>query len=77
MACVAEGFARVDVAQMDFNGRQVCGFQRIVQRNRRVAVGAEIADQPVGEPARLMDPVDEHALMVGLPKSISRSISAA
>ena len=63
-----ESFSPVDIRQMHLNQGFVEGAQRVEQGDRGVAVGARIDDDALGLPPRLLDPVDQLALLVGLPE---------
>jgi hypothetical protein len=55
------------VREMDLDAGQGHRFQSIEQRERRVRQRGTIEEQPVERGARLCDPIEEHALMIGLP----------
>ncbi len=74
--CLAAGHARVgdlaerlpcgNVAEMDFDGGQGDGFQRVQYGDGRVGVGGRIDDDAVEFAQCLLNPIDENALVVGL-----------
>ena len=67
-----EGLARVHVRHVHLDDRQAGARDRVTQRHGRVRVGAGVehhADEVAHRvrPPRLLQPVDEHALVVALP----------
>ena len=63
---MAERLAGVDVREMDLDYRQFRDQQRIAQRDRGVGEAGGVDDDAVGVVARLVDPLDELALVVAL-----------
>ena len=63
---MTEGFASENIGQMHLDDRQIGGVQGIEDRDRGVGQRAGIQNDAVGRLARLMDPIDELTLMVGL-----------
>ena len=61
-----EALARENVGQMHLNHRQTHGTDRIVDGDGGVRVRARIDDDTAGRGHRLLDPVDQRALLVGL-----------
>ncbi len=68
MGMVAEGFALVDVAQMDLNHGKLGRLEGIKDGNRGVAVGSCIDDDSRRLVARLKNPFDQFALPRRLPE---------
>ncbi len=58
---------------MHFDDRQIGGVQRVEDRHRGVGQRAGVQDDAVSRLARLVNPVDELALVVGLAE-IDRQI---
>jgi hypothetical protein len=67
----------MDVGQMNFGDRQAGCADRVVDRDRGVRVGARIDDDRVRLVARLLDPVDELAFVVGLAELDRQAQSGA
>src|SRR5262245_3477494 len=65
---VAKLLAGVNVRKMQLDDRLSYGADGVVQRDRRVAIGARIEADRVGLVVGFLDPVDEHALVVALAK---------
>lgn len=63
---VPEGLALEDVGKVDLDHRQVGAAQRVVDRDRGMGIGAGIDDDAGRAAARLLDPVDELALVIRL-----------
>src|SRR5580700_1170731 len=61
-----EPFAPEDIRKMDLDNRQIGGVQRIENRDRGMSQRAGVENDPVGRLARLLNPVDELAFVVGL-----------
>src|SRR6185312_17479546 len=61
-----EALAPEDVGQMHLDNRQVGGLERVVHRDRGVRQSAGVENDPIRSLARLLDPVDELALVIGL-----------
>ena len=65
---MTEILAGVDVADVDFDGRNLHRHQRVVQRDRGVRIAAGVDDDAGGLLGmRLVDEVDQFAFAVGLP----------
>ena len=74
--CLAAGHAGVgnlterlpcgDIAEMDFDGGQGDGFQRIQNGDGRMGIGGRIDDNAVELAKSLLNPIDENAFVVGL-----------
>ncbi len=58
---------------MHLDDRQIGGVQRVEDRHRGMGQRAGVDDDAVGRLARLMDPIDELAFVVGLAE-IDRQI---
>ena len=65
---MAKALAAEDVREMHLDHRQVGGEERVEHRDRGMGQGAGVQDDPVRRLARLLDPVDELAFVVGLAK---------
>ena len=63
---VAKTLAGMDVADVDFDGRNLHADDGVVQRDRGVGIGAGIDDDADRLGAGLVDEVDQLALPVGL-----------
>ena len=63
---LAERFSRGYVAEMNFDGGQGDGFQRVQNGDGRMRIGCGIDDDAVELAERLLNPIDENALVVGL-----------
>src|SRR6266481_3597437 len=63
---MAEGFALVDVAHMHLDNRLTKGQKRIKDSDRGIGQTGAVDDQAIGLLACLLDPVDQHAFVVGL-----------
>src|SRR5439155_8767736 len=63
---MAKGLATENVRQVHLDDRQLGGVERVEDRDRGVGEGTGVQDDPVGLLARLVDPVDKLALVVGL-----------
>ena len=63
---MAEGLARKNVGEMHLDDRHAGGANGIVKGDRGVAVGAGIEDDAARR--RLLNPVDENALVIALPE---------
>ena len=61
-----EGLAGEDVGEMHLDHRQADGADGVVEGDRGVAVGAGIEHDAARRAGRLLDPVDQHALVVAL-----------
>ena len=61
-----EALAPEDIRQMHLDDRQVGGIERVEDRDRRMGESAGVEDDAVGGLARLVDPIDQLALVVGL-----------
>src|ERR1051326_561934 len=61
---MAEALAPEDVREMNLDDRQIGGVERVEDRDGGMRQGAGIDDDAVGGLARLVDPVDQHALVV-------------
>ena len=61
-----EALAPEDVGQMHLDDRHVGGLERVVDGDRGMGQRAGVEDDAVGRLARLLDPVDELAFVVGL-----------
>ena len=65
---VAEAFALVDVRDVDLDHRPVEGLERVKDGDGGMGEGGRIDDDARGGVPRLVDPVDQLALVVGLPE---------
>lgn len=68
VAVMAEFFARMHVGNMHFDHRQFSGAQGVAQGNRGVGPGARVDHHCRATAARLVNPVDGNAFVVGLAK---------
>ena len=66
---MTEWLTGIDIGQVNFNGGNVNGLQRIMERHRRVRVGSAIDDDAGGLALRLVNPADQFAFRVGLPEN--------
>ena len=75
---VAKLFARMDVGQMDFDGRHADGRQGVAKGNAVMGQRAGIDDDSCRPGTKLLDRVDQRAFMIGLHMHDSqRRIDAA
>src|SRR5437870_1946059 len=63
-----ELFSRVDVREMDFNGRDAHCRNGIPQGNARVSISSRIEDNNIKVPFSLLNPSDKLAFKIGLPE---------
>lgn len=63
-----KAFTRVNVGDVDFDDRHVGGLDRVHNGDRGMRIGARVQDDPLRGGAGLLDPVDQIALVVGLPQ---------
>ena len=67
---LAEGLPRVDVGKMDFrDGQRRNRADGVVDGDRGVGIGTGIDDDSGALAARLLNPVDQLAFVVGLPEN--------
>jgi hypothetical protein len=66
IAPLSKGFTGGDVADVNLNGREPTGGDRVTESEARVAIGAGVDDDTRGPAHRLMDHIDEGALVVTL-----------
>ena len=65
---VTERFPLVWIRNVDLDRRQSERFQRIMKRHRSVRIGPGVQNQCRSGEASLLHPVDQNALVVGLPE---------
>ena len=58
----------MDVGEMDFNGWKIHRRDRVSKGDARMGESGSIDDYGVTGAARVLDPTDQLALVVGLPK---------
>ena len=58
--------ARMDVGQIDLDDRDRKRRDRVAQRDRAMGIAAGVDDHRGGLGHRLVEPVDQHALVIGL-----------
>jgi hypothetical protein len=63
---LSKRFPRVDVAQVHFDHGQLASEQCVAQAHTRMGQSARVDQDTVGIGARLLDPVDQQPLVVGL-----------
>lgn len=66
VAYLAEVLARLDGADVDLNGGDGDGFERVQDGHARMCVGRRVDDNAVDLAVGLLDLVDDAALVVGL-----------
>ena len=71
---ISELFPRVNIGQVDFNGRQANSCKRIPDRKRIVRIGSGIDHNPVGPMSRILDRINQGSFTVGLENAQLRPV---
>ena len=77
VADVTVRFARGDVADVDFDGRNADGAQGVGDGDAGVGVGGRVDDDAVARSQRLLDTVDDRALVVALEELTAHASALA
>lgn len=63
-----EGFALVNIGDVNLGNRQTHGLESVVDRHRGVRIGCRVDDNGIGGVPGILNPGDQLAFMVGLAK---------